>query len=196
MKKDDRYLIRLANTQGFVPRNHAELLQGVRRLSAQGQSVMNLRVTPVALEFDLFLPAGQPVSDALLAAWSTIGKVVTCRLLQDPTGPLDKRMAVLQSRELFNEHRFWEVHEVLEMIWKAASGDEKKLVQGLILTAAALVHVQKNELQIVPAMLADALERLEGQPSMYHGWNLEDLRAWLKAARDLAAPNTPVPLQV
>ena len=40
---------------------------------------------------------------------------------------------------------FGECHEALEGAWKQSIGDEKELIQGLILVAAALVHYQKDE---------------------------------------------------
>jgi predicted metal-dependent hydrolase len=83
---------------------------------------------------------------------------------------------VSEARRLFNEHRFWEVHEVLEGLWKELKGSEKELVQGLILVAAALVHVQKDEWPPVWTMLADALRRLAGQPDSYYGWDVAKFR--------------------
>ena len=44
----------------------------------------------------------------------------------------------------FNNERFWECHEAFEGAWKQCTGDEKELIQGLILVAAALVHLSER----------------------------------------------------
>ena len=65
---------------------------------------------------------------------------------------------------------------MLEGLWKERQGSEKQLIQGLILTAAALVHWQKNEVKVVWPMLEDAMRRMENQPADYFGWNIAALR--------------------
>jgi hypothetical protein len=62
--------------------------------------------------------------------------------------------------DLFNQERFWEAHEVLEEIWHPAKGDDRDIIQGLILTAAALVHFQKNEKVVCISILGRAREKL------------------------------------
>ena len=52
---------------------------------------------------------------------------------------------------------FWEVHEVLEGLWKERQGREKQLLQGLILVAASLVHAEKDEMAVTWRMMGDAL---------------------------------------
>lgn len=44
--------------------------------------------------------------------------------------------------ELFNAEEFWEAHEALEEIWKETDND--LFLRGLIVFAAAFVHVQRN----------------------------------------------------
>ena len=105
--------------------------------------------------------------------------------------PIDAPAIVAEARRLFNEHRFWEVHEVLEGLWKELSGPEKDLVQGLILVAAALVHVQKNEWEPVWTMLADALRRIGSGRDDYYGWDIQKFRAHF--AQILAAKKIEIP---
>ena len=73
----------------------------------------------------------------------------------------------------FNEQRFWECHEVLEGVWKNIDGEEKKLVNGLILVAAALVHYQKDEDDICISIFNRALEKLQNSSGMYNGINID-----------------------
>lgn len=43
--------------------------------------------------------------------------------------------------ELFNQQQFWAAHEALEELWRE---DRSEFYRGLILLAAALVHVQRD----------------------------------------------------
>jgi hypothetical protein len=170
--KDARYLVRLANEARHRPSDQSSLLTKVRALAqgAEGK-VINLRVTPAAIEFDLFC-APDVALEPFFDAWRRVGQKLTSKRLDVPPGVIVPQAVVAEARHLFNEYRFWEVHEVLEGLWKELKGAEKNLVQGLILTAAALVHAQKDEEGVMWTMLADALKRLEGQPDDYYGWDI------------------------
>jgi len=73
----------------------------------------------------------------------------------------------------FNNERFWECHEALEGAWKQCTGDEKELIQGLILVAAALVHYQKDENTICLSVLGRALKKLHGKSGEYYKINVD-----------------------
>ena len=77
--------------------------------------------------------------------------------------------------ELFNEERFWESHEVLEQIWQRSKGTERDALQGLILTAAAFVHYQKDESSICISVLARAMVKLN-QPVSVDSIDFESIR--------------------
>ena len=174
--KDARYLVRVRHSGDRQPSEQAVLLAQVRSLMdpIRGKAI-NLRVGPVAIEFDLFVDPSADVQK-FLSALAPLGEVLTCKRLDVPPPAALPEPVVAEARHLFNEHRFWEVHEVLEGLWKELRGQEKELVQGLILTAAALVHVQKDEWLPVWTMLADAMRRLAGQPDTYHGWDVAKFR--------------------
>src|SRR5262249_22589033 len=147
-----------------------------------GGKAINLRVSPSAIEFDLFIAPEEDMSK-FSSALKRLGKVITCKRLDISPPPVEPSAVVAEARHLFNEQRFWEVHEVLEGLWKELhKGPEKELVQGLILTAAALVHVQKDEWSPVWTMLADAMRRLEEQPDTYYGWDIARFRDYFARA--------------
>ena len=77
---------------------------------------------------------------------------------------------------MFNQERFWEAHEVLEEIWHPAKGVDRDVIQGLILTAAALVHYQKNEKAVCLSILARALPKL-GKIDNFKGLDTKRLKA-------------------
>jgi uncharacterized protein len=83
-------------------------------------------------------------------------EIIGKKLLDTPPVSIGKREAMIEGIELFNEERFWESHEVLEQIWRGSKGSERDTIQGLILTAAAFVHYQKNEPDICLSVLKRA----------------------------------------
>jgi hypothetical protein len=171
-----RYIIRLENRQGYVPSDHDLLLRAVRAgASPLKGRAMNLRVSSRAVEFDLFC-ASDLLLDPFITAWRELGGCLTVKRLDVPPTTVEAPAVVAQARDFFNEERYWEVHEILEALWKERTGSEKQLLQGLILTAAALVHRQKNEGDVARIMLSDAVDRLKDQPTQYYGWDIQAFR--------------------
>ena len=80
---------------------------------------------------------------------------------------IEKEKAISEGIDYFNNERFWECHETLEGVWKNCDGNEKFLVQGLILVAAGLVHYQKDEDSICINIFNRALEKLENSNGKY-----------------------------
>jgi len=178
--KDARYVIRLAHGGAYAPSDQASLLSRVReRVHPLSGHAMNLRVSRRAIEFDLFCKPGTELHP-FLTALEPIGAVLTYKRLDVPPNAANPAHVIAEARNLFNEERYWEVHEVLEGLWLKAQGPEKQLLQGLILTAAALVHAQKNELKVVGQMLEDAANRLENQPPIYYGLDIDQFLRLLK----------------
>ena len=93
---------------------------------------------------------------------------------------------------MFNQERFWEAHEALEEIWHPATGGERDVIQGLILTAAALVHYQKNEKAVCVSILGRAMEKL-GTLDNFKGLDTKKLRAEIQ---QILKDNTPTLLQI
>jgi predicted metal-dependent hydrolase len=104
-----------------------------------------------------------------------MGPLLTLRKLDFESPKLEKEQAVKSGLDLFNQERYWESHEALESAWKTASGDEKEILQGLILIAAALVHWQKNERQVALSVLKRARDKLANHETEYSGIDLNDL---------------------
>jgi len=182
--KDARYLVRIGQSGTFQPSDQADLLSKARaHVEPLGGKAINLRVSRTAIEFDLFIAPNEDVA-TFLSALKPLGHVLTCKRLDLPPASVHPSAVVAEARHLFNEQRFWEVHEVLEGLWKELKGSEKELVQGLIIAAAAWVHVQKDEWDPVWKMLADALRRIGREFDTYQGWDIKKFREHL--ARILA----------
>ena len=80
-----------------------------------------------------------------------------------PAAPPAER-AVRQAAALWNQHLFFEVHEVLEAVWKTASGDLRQALQGLIQIAVAFHHHAHGNLRGARSLLVEGRARLAAVP--------------------------------
>jgi hypothetical protein len=96
---------------------------------------------------------------------------------------------------LFNRREFYDAHEVLEDVWRAAPAEEKLFLQGLIQVAVALHHHSQDNLPGAQSLLARAERNLSGYPEGYAGVQLSPLReaitAWRSALADGDAEPAP-----
>jgi uncharacterized protein len=173
-----RYLVRLANNRGYTPKDVKTLQGMIRELLGSADKIGNLRISTSAIEFDLFAEqADLDRSKSLLEA--KISKVVTLRSLESRVSTRGEDETLQEGIDLFNHERFWEAHEVLEDIWHPARGVERDAIQGLILTAAAFVHYQKNENAVYVSILGRAKEKL-GTLNDFKGLDIGRLRAGIE----------------
>jgi predicted metal-dependent hydrolase len=184
-----RFLARLSNRNRASVADQKQLTrrayESVRKL---GADIGNLRVSSTAIELDLLLESENGLHDALKALENEIGPMLTLRKLQLESPATDKKEAVKSGLDLFNQERYWESHEALESAWKMASGDEKEVLQGLILVAAALVHWQKNEKEITLSVLKRARDKLATHGTQYSGIDLESLTDKIEEMLKAAEP--------
>jgi len=91
-------------------------------------------------------------------------------------------------RALFNSGHYYDAHEVLEDVWRASSGPEKRFLQGLIQIAVALHHHSTGNLTGARSLLARARRNLEQYPERYGGIELAGLlvgvQQWEEALRN------------
>jgi hypothetical protein len=161
-----RFLIRLAP----VPKDRDATLLALRGIAATlGCRAVNPKWTSHGLlEIDVLAPSREDFR-VLMAALTPLCDVKLTKDLQEPPRFLPKEEAILESVALFNAERFWEAHEVLESLWRVEQGDEKRLLQGLILVCAALVHMQKGEGPVALGIARRALPLLVWREPTYHG---------------------------
>ncbi len=163
-----RYLVRLANSRNYSPKQTLPLMIEFRKkVDGLGAVVKNMRVTQVAIEFDLYAGDRAAMEKAVEQLSKEYGQVLLDRDLTDeetsfPTLYRDKVETVKESVELFNEQRYWECHEAMEQIWRRETNPAEKAVQqGMILSASALVHAQKDEDAICIGMIPRTLAKLD-----------------------------------
>ncbi len=66
---------------------------------------------------------------------------------------------------LWNEALFFEVHEVLEAVWRTAAGTERQALQGVIQIAVAYHHLAHGNRRGARSLLAEGRSRLASVPT-------------------------------
>jgi hypothetical protein len=108
--------------------------------------------------------------------------------------PGDRRVHLENARALFNAREFWLAHEALETVWRSIIGEQERRVwQGLIQAAAALLHRERGNRHGVVSVGAAALEKLAGDQHPAVDFDTERFRARL--ARALAGEGDPPQLE-
>lgn len=100
--------------------------------------------------------------------------------------PQCQRDILLQGAALFNDGDFFEAHEVWEQAWRRAQGDARELLQGLIQAAAALLHLQRNNLKGAYSLCEKSLSHLRNLPDHYADLDLGRFCAQLRATIESA----------
>ena len=166
---------------GYLPKDASTLLGNARYLSSDMDVIVReARVSSKFLEFDISIKKQN--LDSLLDNLFQIADIDHVKQVVEEKK--DKEEGVAEGISYFNDERFWECHEVLEGVWKNCSGDEKKLVQGIILVAAALVHYQKDQDEICISVLGRALDKLSNSSGIYHKIDIDSLKKKVKQIID------------
>lgn len=144
--------------------------------------VKNLCITDSAIEFDLYVLDEDLKSKSLKRLTEKFGTLLTERNLELEERSDNKENVVKLGITLFNDARYWECHETLEQIWrKEQKGPEKEMQQGVILAASALVHFQKDEIDVCLGMISRALAKLDQwHEPKYYELNVENLKRNLR----------------
>jgi hypothetical protein len=94
---------------------------------------------------------------------------------------------------LFNEGRFFDAHEVLEDVWRAAPAQEKKFLQGLIQLAVAFHHYSTGNTVGACSVMKRAARNLSGYPERYLGVELSPLLQAISHCAAALASGFPLP---
>lgn len=189
----ERYLLYLKN-QKFRPSDAPNLLREARTSIPKADNIIirDVRVAQRFIEFDVSLSGQELLDRIVLNSLSTIAEFESYEIVKEEN--LSKEEAIDTARNLFNNEKFWKCHEVLEVVWKQAEGDEKKLLNGVILVAAALVHFQKGENEICINILKRADDKIKsGKEEEYYRIKLDSLKENLRKIIDT---RTIIPLKL
>ena len=169
----NRYMLHLTNNSKFTRKNAKTILRDSRDLSYGMNLILrDCRVSKKFIELDTSIPENR--LDDLIQKLSSIGELDHAKHVIEEI--FEKEDAISQGISYFNDERFWECHEVLEGVWKTIEGDEKSLVNGLILVAAGLVHYQKDEDDVCISIFKRALEKLKNSEGQYHNIDVDRIK--------------------
>jgi hypothetical protein len=134
-----------------------------------------------ALEVDVFIPSPQDF-DLFTSVIEPLSKVEFIRNLDEAPRFQSKEKILEEAVGYFNSERYWECHETLEGVWRPAEGDEKLLLQAIILICAAQVHEQRGERDVALGIYKRALPKISWEEGLYHGIDVSLLRERVEAA--------------
>jgi len=168
-----RFLIRLVATEG----GSGKLLASMKVVARSvGVEARNPKWTSYgALELDIFCPSRADL-ETFVAAASPVAKAEFVTDLNRAPEHLSDKEILSRARELFNAERYWECHEVLEGLWRQKQGEEKRLLQGIILVCAAFVHHQKGEEDVAHGVLGRGMKLLEFPRRDYGPFDITKMR--------------------
>jgi hypothetical protein len=162
----------------FFPKDAHYLLSEARRLLLGSDIIIrDVRVSRDHLEYDISLGKSENV-EKIEDKLSNIGKLI--ELYNVVEIEFVKIDAIQIAKKFFNSEKYWNAHEVLEGVWKKSAGEEKKLLNGLILIAAALVHYQKDETSICLGIMQRALEKIANAKGEYFDIDIDSVRGKIK----------------
>ncbi len=167
-------MLHLKNSSDLDRHMAKEILRKSRSIvSGMDLILRDCRVSKKYVEFDTTV--SQSNLDELIEKLSSIGSLDHAKRVIEET--FEKDEAISQGISYFNNERFWECHEVLEGVWKKCiNGEEKLLVQGLILVAAGLVHYQKDEDEVCISIFNRAMEKLKNASGDYNGIQIDKIK--------------------
>jgi hypothetical protein len=108
---------------------------------------------------------------------------------EGPAGPAGAYGDFLR---LFNQGRFWDSHESLEVPWRETGSE---FFHGLILLASAFVHVERGNRHGIAAQLAKAAPVLEACRPHYLGLAVDRILAHAAECRQIVAENHGAPAE-
>ena len=171
-----RYLLRVANQDGYTPKDVERVAEAIRKTLGSRESASHFRVSTEAVEFNMSAQSEKELDDRKRLLTQKLFRIVSLRELDTPPKAVDKEEALAEGIQLFNEERFWECHEALEQAWHVSKGVERDAIQSIILTAAAFVHYQKGEDEICLSILKRARAKMTSA-KIYDRIDLERLES-------------------
>jgi len=160
-----RYILIVRNN-GYKPADRSTLLNRAR---ASGKAVVDVRVGTNHVEFDL-LSDNPPVMEGF----------ELLELVDLDNKPKDPSKALDEAVKLFDAERFWESHEALEPLWQRSSNIDRRLYHGLLLAAAAFVHLQKDDEKGFESIMRRALGEFDVDLKRWNGFSVNKIVKNLK----------------
>jgi uncharacterized protein len=113
--------------------------------------------------------------------------------MTDPLPPEREKQIYLEGIRLFNEHDFFEAHEVWEDIWHMAYGLKHDFYQGMIQCAVSLEHYRRSNPRGVISLHRSYQAKFRLVPPVFMGLNVAEFLAGMKCVLDPVLSADPVP---
>ena len=169
-------MIHLKN-KSYTPKDAAYLLKRARTLVSDPNIIVrDTRVSNKYLEFDTSIPEDKTIEN-ILEKLCQIGELSEYEKIVEKK--IEKENAIKSAITLFNDEKYWGAHETLESVWKNAYGEEKEILNGIILIAAAFVHDEKNESSICLSILKRAMDKLAEYAGIHFGIDINQVKVHL-----------------
>lgn len=97
----------------------------------------------------------------------------------------DERTIYLEGIRLFNDHEFFEAHEVWEDAWYMAYGIKHDFYQGMIQCAVALEHYRRSNPRGVLSLFKSYQKKFASVPDPFMGL---DVKAFLNRMHEVLQP--------
>ena len=114
-------------------------------------------------------------------------------MTDNPMPPELERKLYYDGIQLFNEHEFFEAHEVWEDIWHMAYGLKHDFYQGLIQCAVALEHYRRSNPRGVVSLFESYNRHFKGVPKIFMGLNVEEFLGQMKQTLSPVLTLDPLP---
>ena len=100
----------------------------------------------------------------------------------------------LQGISLFNNAEFFDAHEALEDVWRAAPPENKKFLQGLVQVAVAFHHYSTGNRIGMRSVLERAIRNLAEPSGSFGQIELQSLLTSLGQWREALDHDLPMPI--
>ncbi len=168
--------ILIVENQSWKPSDRSWIVELIR---SSGVNVVDVRVASKHIEIDLLADTVPSIE-----GFSRVVEIV--EVVERKMG--NSYEEFMRAVRLFDSERFWEAHEALEPLWKMSKGDEKQALHGLILAAAAFVHLQKGDQKGFRSIIDRAIKRLDMLDIVLWGLNVKKLSKKLVEAAKTRKP--------
>ena len=165
-----RYMIHLQN-KSHTAKDATVLLYRAREIVEDNEVIVrDARVSRKYIEFDTSMPDSAAIDD-IVGKLESISPIASYEHVIERH--MEKEQAIKHAIQLFNDEKYWGAHEALESVWKGTSGNEKNILNGIILIAAAFVHDEKDEPGVCISILERAMKKLDGASGTYQGIDVD-----------------------
>jgi len=108
------------------------------------------------------------------------------------TSDLERKL-YLDGITLFNDHEFFEAHEVWEDIWHMAFGLKHEFYQGMIQCAVALEHYRRSNPRGVLSLHQSYTRHMRDVPQTFMGLDVKSFLARMQSVLEPVITATPLP---